>query len=178
MLDGQPSLVQEMRIGKLTDEQRVTELRSCSYLESIPCPGIPEIKQIELMVKWRKVVPQHLWKFTCPTVAPEILERHKNNKREKAKIACEKKKLRLLEINAPCSREKKKPPKATTKSKKKKTTGNKSSKKRAAESLVSEISPPKRQQTQSKEQTTNNNPFVGTENDTKVPDNSSVTAFL
>jgi hypothetical protein len=69
------------------DEDHVEQLRSRLLLETIPCPGIPEIKQIELFKKWRKVVPKEFWKYTCKEPDDDVLIRHKKKQNMKAAAA-------------------------------------------------------------------------------------------
>ena len=64
------------RIG-MTHGDRLKNLRERLELETLVAPGIPEIKQVDLYRKWRKIVPSEYWVATCPTPSPAVLERHK-----------------------------------------------------------------------------------------------------
>ena len=48
--------------------------------------GLSEIKQCELYLKWRTVIPDEYQDIMCPKPADDVLEKIKGEKREKAKV--------------------------------------------------------------------------------------------
>jgi hypothetical protein len=102
--------VQDMKKdGNISDADRVHQLRSRILLETIPFPSIPEVKQIELFRKWRKVVPEEYWKYTCKQPDDDVLERHKKKQNLKAAAARIKKKETLIAGGAPSTKKNNKP---------------------------------------------------------------------
>jgi flavodoxin len=55
-------------------------------------PGLREIKQVELYSKWRKFIPHQFHAEICPKPDDLVLQRIKNEKKEKLKLAAKKKK--------------------------------------------------------------------------------------
>ena len=54
-------------------------------------PGLREIKQVELWIKGRKCIPLEFQAEICPEPDVEIVQRIKNEKKEKLKLAVAKK---------------------------------------------------------------------------------------
>jgi hypothetical protein len=54
-------------------------------LESLPAPGLREIKQVELYTKYRPLVPEMYRDELCPTPSDEILKRIAKQKDDKRK---------------------------------------------------------------------------------------------
>ena len=55
-------------------------------------PGLSEIKQVELYLKWRHVLPDEFQDIMCPKPSDTVLDKIKNQKREKAKTKLAQKK--------------------------------------------------------------------------------------
>jgi hypothetical protein len=70
------------------------QLRSQYKLEWLTEPGIWEIKQVKLWTKWTKRIPPQFQDEICPEPDKEIIQRIKNEKKEKLKqLAAKKKKI-------------------------------------------------------------------------------------
>ena len=54
-----------------------------SGLVVIEPPGTREIKQVELFIKWRPLIPEKYRDLTCPKPPPEIIEMTRQSKIEK-----------------------------------------------------------------------------------------------
>ena len=83
----EPPHVQEFKKERrgVSEGDRLHQLRHLQGIKTILSPGIPEIKQMELFVKWRQVVPKEYWKYTCPEPSEGVKERHKGKQNENAK---------------------------------------------------------------------------------------------
>jgi hypothetical protein len=55
-------------------------------LEQLMEPGLPEIKQVELWVKWRKFIPSQFRDEICPRPNEKIIARIKEEKNDKLKV--------------------------------------------------------------------------------------------
>jgi hypothetical protein len=60
-------------------------------LQQLKEPGLKEIKQVELWTKWRKFIPHQFQSEICPEPEVAVLQRIKNEKKEKLKQAAKKK---------------------------------------------------------------------------------------
>ena len=49
-------------------------------------PGVAEIKQVELFLKWRAFVPEEYQKSICPEPSEEVLHKIKRERYEKTKV--------------------------------------------------------------------------------------------
>ena len=83
----------KLKIKATKEERRVWETTlKATFPEEETHPGLSEIKQVELYLKWRNVVPDKFQDIMCPKPSDEVLEKIKNQKRDKAKSKLEQKK--------------------------------------------------------------------------------------
>ena len=90
------TLMQTMDIKRLksdestmSNDEQLELLRSQVELKSHPNTNVPEIKQVELFTKWRRIVPQQYWHLTCPmpTRVADTKIRAKKNGKQRGKNA-------------------------------------------------------------------------------------------
>jgi hypothetical protein len=104
--------VADLASGVERKDGRIDQLRNFVGLQSIPEPGIPEIKQYELWHKWRQhVVPRKYWHITCPKPHDAVIRRVKQQPKSKGKKNPRaKKKQKTATKRTPAAKGKKKPP--------------------------------------------------------------------
>jgi hypothetical protein len=76
----------------ISEEERL-ELLHMLEPEILPHPGLRDIKQMELYVNYRKLVPEAFWDALCPKPSDEVLQKHKKERNVKLK---QKKELKNL----------------------------------------------------------------------------------
>ena len=63
-------------------ERQFAISRMLEELKNIPQPGIRPIKQVELYLKWRKVIPDNERRdITCPRPSDDVMQQVMNNRR-------------------------------------------------------------------------------------------------
>ena len=94
--------IQHLRKGKDTDLERVIKIKKrLAEMTPMTKPGIRQIKQLELALKWRPLVPKEYQDDICPLPSPEFIAdyREKINAKNRAKNPS----TRTRKSKAPCN---------------------------------------------------------------------------
>ena len=83
-----------------------------SELTLLEPPGIPEIKQVEMYTKWRKLIAPYAQDITCSRPSEEIMKKVRDEKNKKSK---KKKKKKKKKSNKKTTEIKKEPEELETK---------------------------------------------------------------
>ena len=82
----QPSKLTERKYCDLTiPERKAALILMNEEIELIKLPEIKGIKQVELFIKWQKIVRSQLRDITCPKPLKEILRKLQNKAKETKK---------------------------------------------------------------------------------------------
>lgn len=76
---------------KATEEEKLMweNILKNQFPQQEKSPGLAEIKQVELFTKWRAFVPEEVRDDICPKPCQEVLDKVKNEKKEKHKVKLE-----------------------------------------------------------------------------------------